>query len=53
MVKFLPTKNLPPTNNIMEQLVLLKDRRIIMAVSAMILSGSSAIVSILIYPQFY
>ena len=42
MVKFLPTKNLPPTNNIMEQLVLLKDRRIIMAVSAMILSGSSA-----------
>ena len=42
MVKFLPTKNLPPTNNIMEQLVLLKDRRIIMAVSVMILSGSSA-----------
>jgi DHA1 family inner membrane transport protein len=42
MIKFLPTKNLPPTNNIMEQLVLLKDRRILMAVSAMILSGSSA-----------
>lgn len=42
MWKFLPTKNLPPTNNIVEQLVLLKDIRIIMAVSAMILSGSAA-----------
>ena len=48
MVKFLPTKNLPPTNNIMEQLVLLKDRRIIMAVSAMILSGSTYLSPILL-----
>lgn len=42
MWKFLPTKNLPPTNNTLEQLVLLKDVRIIMAVSAMILSGSAS-----------
>lgn len=42
MWKFLPTKSLPPTNNIFAQLVLLKDRRIIMAVSAMILSGSAS-----------
>ena len=42
MFKYLPDRNPPPISNIMQQMVLLKDKRIIMAVLAMILSGSSA-----------
>lgn len=42
VLKHLPRKSLPPTNNILGQLVLLTDRRIIMAAAAMIFSGSAS-----------
>ncbi len=42
MLKCLPDKNPPPIDNIMQQMVLLKDKRIILAVTAMILSGSAS-----------
>ncbi len=42
MIKCLPKKNPPPINNIMQQMVLLTDKRIILAVLAMILSGSAS-----------
>ncbi len=42
MLKCLPDKNPPPIDNIMQQMILLKDKRIILAVTAMILSGSAS-----------